>query len=121
MEFNINHDFVPSCNANTTNVNETDGRVGFRLIQQVGGVHSHGATPMAGWFIREPPIQMDDLGLPTWIRKPPYYACATSHGGFRMPGSSFRTLSSRTSGAGLRSAFVGYGCLKMKYAPKRQC
>jgi hypothetical protein len=53
MEFNINHDFVPSCNANTTNVNETDGRVGFRLIQQVGGVHSHGATPMAGWFIRE--------------------------------------------------------------------
>ena len=85
------------------------------------GVPKTGATPMAGWFIREPPIQMDDLGLPTWIRKPPYYACATSHGGFRMPGSSFRTLSSRTSGAGLRSAFVGYGCLKMKYAPKRQC
>ena len=29
-----------------------------------GGFHSHGGTPIAGWFIREKPIKMNDLGVP---------------------------------------------------------
>ena len=36
-----------------------------------GGFHSHGDTPIAGWFIMENPIKLHDLGVPLF-RKPPY-------------------------------------------------
>ena len=36
-----------------------------------------GATPIAGWFIRENPIKMNGLGVP-YVRKPPYSACETN-------------------------------------------
>ena len=31
-----------------------------------------GVPPIAGWFTRESPIKMDDLGVPPYNRKPPY-------------------------------------------------
>ena len=32
-----------------------------------GGFHGHGGTPIAGWFVKEHPIQMDDLGIPLFF------------------------------------------------------
>ena len=41
-----------------------------------GGFHSHGGTPLAGWFIEK--ISSSNgwwLGLPPWLRKQPYKPC----------------------------------------------
>ena len=29
-------------------------------------------TPIAGWFVLENPIEMNELGVPLFFRKPPY-------------------------------------------------
>ena len=32
--------------------------------------HSHGGTPMAGWFRRDNPTKMDDFGVPPFMESP---------------------------------------------------
>ena len=41
------------------------GTMAFELyIYIYGGVHSHGGTPIAGWFTMENPMKVVDLGVP---------------------------------------------------------
>ena len=35
-----------------------------------GGFHGHGATPIAEWFTRENPTNMDDLEVPPFMETP---------------------------------------------------
>jgi len=48
---------------------ENPGNVGYRgrdnLTLLYGGFHKWGIPEMVGWFIREYPIKMDDLGVPS--------------------------------------------------------
>ena len=54
------------------------------LIQRVfGGFHSHGDTPIAGWFIREHPIEIDDLGVPLFQETPTYEWTSCQHDFFK--------------------------------------
>ena len=34
------------------------------FLDLYGGFHSHGGTPIAGWFVLEKPFKMEDLGVP---------------------------------------------------------
>ena len=45
----------------------------------VGGFHSHGGTPIAGGFIREIPIKMDDLGVSPISGNPHMHHSAKRH------------------------------------------
>ena len=54
------------------------------LIQRVfGGFHSHGDTPIAGWFIRDHPIEIDDLGVPLFQETPTYEWTSCQHDFFK--------------------------------------
>ena len=44
---------------------------GFDQKKSWRGFHSHGGTPIAGWFGMENLIKMDDLGVPHF-KNPPY-------------------------------------------------
>ena len=35
----------------------------------MGGFHSHGGTPIFGWFLMENLIKVDDLGLPLYRKR----------------------------------------------------
>ena len=41
-------------------------------MSAIWGVHSHGGTPIAGWFIMENPMKMNDEMSYPHFRKPPY-------------------------------------------------
>ena len=43
------------------------------------GVSINGGTPIAGWFMKEKPTKMDDLGVPPIFGNPPYRTSCYVH------------------------------------------
>ena len=54
---------------------------GWFIVRKMGAFHSHGGSPIAGWFTRGNPSKMDDgMGYP-YFRKPPFLSqrCRSRH------------------------------------------
>ena len=42
------------------------------MLESIWGFHSHGGTPIAGWFVREIPAKMDENWGYPYFRTPPF-------------------------------------------------